>query len=120
MDLPHTRVWVTIKGMKRNYTITLDSEVWQRLEDMAQEQGLRYQGRPSRSAVIEDLVRGTPAVEQPVVRALVLPPIVAPHPALTLADVVALWPAKMQAQWEQEKWKAERWVRLVLDAINAQ
>ncbi len=40
------------------------------------------------------------------------------RPPCRLADVVARWPARTQEQWQQEEWKAGRWVKLVLDTIN--
>jgi hypothetical protein len=40
------------------------------------------------------------------------------QPAYRLADVVARWPAKVQEQWQQEEWKAGRWVKLVLETVN--
>jgi hypothetical protein len=41
-----------------------------------------------------------------------------PRPPYRLADIVARWPAKTREQWQQEEWKAGRWVKLVLDTIN--
>lgn len=111
--------------MKRNYTITLDEEVWQALEDAARDRGFTYRGRLSRSAVIEDLVRGAPGSTQPAALAPAQPAVPAAvsapasaQPPYRLADIVARWPAKTREQWQQEEWKAGRWVKLVLDTIN--
>ena len=104
--------------MKKNYTITLEEEAWRRLEEIAREQGLAYRGRLSRSAVIEQLVAdGLTAVPAQPAAAVVSAPASA-QPAYRLADIVASWPAKVQEQWQQEEWKAGRWVKLVLDTIN--
>lgn len=112
--------------MKRNYTITLDDGVWQKLEDMASEQGLAYRGRLSRAAVIEQLVRGVPVAVQPAA-AQPAPAQPAPvdataaaQPSYRLADIVERWPAKVQERWQQDGWKAKTWVQLVLDTINGE
>lgn len=99
--------------MKQNYTITVDGAVWERLETLAKEGGFVYRGRPSRSAVIESLVNAPPAASP-----RQAPADVAPQ-QWRLAEIVAKWPSKVQEQWQQDGWKAKRWVQQVLDTINA-
>ena len=110
--------------MKQNYTITVDSAVWQRLEDIAEQGGFVYRGRPSRSAVIESLVTA-PAPPPPPPAPMPVQPEPSQTPAVVapqqwrLADIVAKWPDKVQQQWQQDGWKAKRWVEQVLETINA-
>lgn len=114
--------------MKKNYTITLEEGTWRRLEEMAQEQDATYRGRLSRSAVIEQLVRGVPGSAQPAAAqpgpvrpAAVDAPAASPaQPPYRLADIVARWPEKTQEQWQQNEWKCRYWVKLVLDTINGE
>jgi hypothetical protein len=44
--------------------------------------------------------------------------LAAERAGVRLADIVAQWPARTREQWQQEEWKAGRWVKLVLDTIN--
>jgi len=107
--------------MKQQHSIRVDDDVWAALTELAREKGYAYRGRPNPGRVVEDLVRGAPAAAQsgPVQPAAV--DAAAPaQPAYRLADIVARWPEKTQAQWRAEEWKAGRWVKLVLDTINGQ
>lgn len=103
--------------------IRVDDDVWAALTEMAAARGYAYRGRPNPGRVVGDLVRGAPAAAQPAVSE---PPAAAPaaaspaQPPYRLADIVARWPEKTQAQWRAEEWKAGRWVKLVLDTINGQ
>jgi hypothetical protein len=112
--------------MKQQHSIRVDDEVWAALTEMAAARGYAYRGRPNPGRVVEDLVRGAPgpvepaaaqpAPTQPAPAAASVPAYA--QPSYGLADIVARWPEKTQAQWQQEEWKAGRWVKLVLDTIN--
>lgn len=93
--------------MKRNYTITLSPEAWQKLEDMAQERDLFYRGRLSRAAVIEQLVLGETA-----------PVVSTSTRRWKLREIVASWPERERSKWKQDEWKCKRWLQLALDTIN--
>jgi hypothetical protein len=119
------------------HSIRVSDEAWAALTALAEAHGHTYRGRPSQGKVIEELVRGAvpaqPAaaatqqraygdpVSWPVPDPQPAPSFAAgPQPAYRLADIVARWPEKTQAQWRAEEWKAGRWVKLVVDTINGQ
>jgi hypothetical protein len=109
--------------MKQQHSIRVDDDVWEALIEMAAARGYAYRGRPNPGRVVEDLVRGVsgpalPAAAQPA--PAVVPASASAQPSYRLADIVARWPAKTREQWQQEEWKAGRWVKLVLDTINGQ
>jgi hypothetical protein len=124
--------------MKQQHSIRVDDDVWAALTEMAAARGYAYRGRPNPGRVVEDLVWGVPGSAQPAAAATQQPaygdplswPVPDPQPAPSfaagpqptyrLADIVARWPEKTQAQWRAEEWKAGRWVKLVLDTINGQ
>ncbi len=114
--------------MKQQHSIRVDDDVWAALTELAREKGYAYRGRLNPGRVVEDLVRGAPGPVEPAAAqpAPTLPAAAAAaaaasaQPPYRLADIVARWPVKTREQWQQEEWKAGRWVKLVLDTINGQ
>lgn len=103
--------------MKQNYTITLSPKAWQKLEDMARERDLFYRGKLSRAAVIEQLVLSeTQPTSVPQAQSLSMPTPTTRR--WRLSEIVASWPDKEQAKWQQDEWKCKRWLQLALDTIN--
>ena len=103
------------------HSIRVSDETWAALTALAEAHGHTYRGRPSQGKVIEDLVRGVPGPVEPAPAqpaAAAVSAAASVQPAYRLADIVARWPAKTREQWQQEEWKAGRWVKLVLDTIN--
>lgn len=105
--------------------IRVDDDVWAAVTEAAREKGYDYRGRQNQGRVVEDLVRAVlladpppPSSPPPQPSPRQVPAKAAPQ-QWRIADIVARWPAKVQQQWQQDGWKAKRWVDQVLDTINA-